>query len=193
MLMVMAFAIFMEDVLLKIVGESNSSFWSTDSVGPEVQHFIKKKSAQINYMYFSIYAVVLVSSTSMFPIFGDHREWNVCEVAFDHYFGVGSKIFNQLFFWSSPIMYYATLRLPGALLYGIEGLSLQIFLINQRILQVSDDRPDYDKLKVGQKILWQNEIFHTLCSCIKHHICIVTCGDNKRSLLFYTLLCLQPV
>jgi hypothetical protein len=45
-----------------------------------------------------------------------------------------------------------TLRLSGVLLYGIEAMSLQIFLINQRILQVCDDHPDYDKLKVGQKI-----------------------------------------
>jgi hypothetical protein len=59
-------------------------------------------------------------------------------------------------------MCYAALRLPGMLLYAIEGLSLQIFLINQRIVQVSDVHPDYDKLKVGQKILWQNKIFHTL-------------------------------
>ncbi|KAJ3621292.1 hypothetical protein MTP99_003444 [Tenebrio molitor] len=173
-LMVMASAIVMEDVILKTVDESISSFWSTDSVNPEVQHSIKKKSAQINNMYFSIYAFLLVSSTSMFPIFGDHREWNVCEVVFDYYFGVYSKIFNQLFFWSSPVACYVSLRLTGALLYGIEEISLQIFLINQRILQVSDDHPNYDKLKVGQNILWQNKIYHTLLSCIKHHIAVVT-------------------
>jgi hypothetical protein len=179
--MVMASAIVMEDVILKTVDESISSFWSTDSVSSEVQHSIKKKSAQINNMYFSIYAFLLVSSTSMFPIFGDHREWNVCEVVFDYYFGVYSKIFNQLFFWSSPVICYVSLRFTGALLYGIEGLSLQIFLINQRILQVSDDHPNYDKLKVGQNILWQNKIYHTLLSCIKHHIAVVTCGDDKQS------------
>jgi hypothetical protein len=179
--MLMASAIVMEDEILKIFDESVSAVWSTDSVGPEVQHFIKKKSAQINYMYFSIYAVVLLFSTCMFPIFGDHHEWIVCEDAFDHYLGVSSKMFNQLFFWSSPVMSYVTLRFTGALLCGIEGLSLQIFLINQRILQISDDHPDYDKLKVGQKILWQNKIFHTLLSCIKHHIFVVTCDDDKHS------------
>jgi hypothetical protein len=179
--MVMASAIVMEDVILKTFDESINSCWSTDSVGPEAQHSIKKKSAQINNMYFWIYSFLLVSSTSMFPIFGDHREWNVCEVAFDHYLGVCSKIFNQLFFWSAPVACYVSLRLSGALLYAIEGLSLQIFLINQRILQVSDDHPDYDKLKVGQTILWQNKIFQTLGSCIKHHIFVVTSGDDKHS------------
>jgi hypothetical protein len=177
----MASATVMEDVILKTLDESISAFWSTDSVGPEVQHFVKKQSAQTNYFYFSIYAVLLVASTIMFPIFGDHREWNVCEIAFDHYLGVWSKIFNPLFFWSHPVMCYSALRLPGTLLYGIEGLSLQIFLINQRILQISDDHPDYDKLKVGQKILWQNKIFHTLISCIKHHVIIVKYGDDKHS------------
>jgi hypothetical protein len=159
--MVMASAIVMEDVILKLVNELNSSFWSIDSLGAEVQYFAKKKSAQTNYMLFSIYAVLFVSSTIMFPIFGDHREWSVCEFAFDHY--------------------YAMLRFSGALLYTIEGLRLQIFLINQRILQVSDDHPDYDKLKVGQNILWQNKIFHTLLSCIKHHVIIVKYGDDKHS------------
>jgi branched-subunit amino acid transport protein AzlD len=111
----------------------------------------------------------------MFPIFGDHREWNGCEIAFDHYLGVCSKFFSQLFFCSIPtIMTYTMLRFTGAFLYTIEGLSWQIFLINQRILQVSGDHPDYDKLKVGQNILWQSKIFHILVSCIKHHICIVT-------------------
>jgi hypothetical protein len=170
--MVMASAIVMENLILKVFVESINSFWSTDSVGPEVQHFVKKKLAQTIRLLVSIYAVLLLSSTIMFPIFGDHNEWCVCEVAFDHYLGVWSKFFYQLFFWSTPVMFYATLRLTGAFLFGIEGLCLQIFLINQRILQVSDDHPDYDKLKVGQKILWQNNIFQTLVSCIKHHICI---------------------
>jgi hypothetical protein len=132
-------------------------------------------------MLFSIYAVLLVSSTIMFPIFGDHREWSVCEFAFDHYLGVWSRILNRFLFCSTPIVFYAMLRFSGALLYTIEGLSLQIFLINQRILQVSDDHPDYDKLKIGQKILWQNTVFRTLLSCIKHHVIIVTCGDDKHS------------
>ncbi|CAH1379635.1 unnamed protein product [Tenebrio molitor] len=109
----------------------------------------------------------------MFPIFGDHREWSVCEVAFDHYLGAWSKFFTQLLSWSCPVMFYVSLRPTGGILYVTEGISLQIFLINQRILQVSDDHPDYDKLKVGQKILWQNKIFHTLLSCIKHHVIIV--------------------
>jgi hypothetical protein len=179
--MTMVSVALVEDVILKTYDESNGSFCPTDSAGSEVQHSIKKKSAQINYMYFSIYAVVLLSSAIMFPIFGDHREWSVCEVAFDHYLGVWSKIYNQLFFCSAPVWFYVSLQLAGAMLYAIEELSLQIFLLNQRILQISDDHPDYDKLKVGEKILWQNKIFYTLISCIKHHVIILTCGDNKHS------------
>ncbi|KAJ3621295.1 hypothetical protein MTP99_003447 [Tenebrio molitor] len=172
-LMLMAFSIAMEDAVMKIIDEANSSFWSTDSVGPEVQHIIRNKSAKTNHLLLSIYAVLLLSSIVMFPIFGDHREWSVCEVAFDHYLGAWSKFFTQLLSWSCPVMFYVSLRPTGGILYVIEGISLQIFLINQRILQVSDDHPDYDKLKVGQKILWQNKIFHTLLSCIKHHVIIV--------------------
>jgi hypothetical protein len=97
--------------------------------------------------------VLFLFGTSMFPIFGDHREWNVCEIAFDHYLGVCSKFFSQLFFCSIPtIMTYTMLRFTGALLYTIEGLSWQIFLINQRILQVSGDHPDYDKLKTKHSL-----------------------------------------
>jgi hypothetical protein len=179
--MLMAFSIAMEDAVMKIIDETNSSFWSTDSVGPEVQHIIRNKSAKTNNLLLSIYAVLLLSSIVMFPIFGHHREWSVCEVAFDHYLGVWSKFFIQLLSWSSPVTFYVSLRPTGGMLYAIEGLSLQIFLINQRILQVSDDHPDYDKLKVGQKILWQNKIFHTLLSCIKHHVIIVKYGDDKHS------------
>jgi hypothetical protein len=144
MLMLMAFAIAAENVIMKIFDETNSSFWSTDSVGPEVQHFVRKKSAKTNNLLLSIYAVLLLSSIVMFPIFGDHREWSVCEVAFDHYLGVWSKFFIQLLSWSSPVMFYVSLRLTGVFLYAIEGLSLQIFLINQRIMQVSDDHPNYN-------------------------------------------------
>jgi hypothetical protein len=178
--MLMAFSIAMEDAVMKIIDEANSSFWSTDSVGPEVQHIIRNKSAKTNHLLLSIYAVLLLSSIVMFPIFGDHREWSVCEVAFDHYLGAWSKFFTQLLSWSCPVMFYVSLRPTGGILYVIEGISLQIFLINQRILQVSDDHPDYDKLKVGQKILWQNKIFHTLLSCIKHHVIIVKYDDDKH-------------
>jgi hypothetical protein len=38
----MASAIVMEDVILKLVNELNSSFWSIDSLGAEVQYFAKK-------------------------------------------------------------------------------------------------------------------------------------------------------
>jgi hypothetical protein len=79
--MVMASAIVMENLILKVFVESINSFWSTDSVGPEVQHFVKKKLAQTIRLLVSIYAVLLLSSTIMFPIFGDHNEWCVCEVA----------------------------------------------------------------------------------------------------------------
>jgi hypothetical protein len=54
MLMLMAFAIAAENVVIKIFDETNSSFWSTDSVGPEVQHFIRNKSAKTNRLLLSI-------------------------------------------------------------------------------------------------------------------------------------------
>jgi hypothetical protein len=46
--MVMASAIVMENLILKVFVESINSFWSTDSVGPEVQHFVKKKISTNN-------------------------------------------------------------------------------------------------------------------------------------------------
>jgi hypothetical protein len=128
-----------------------------------VQHFIRNKSAKTNRLLLSIYAVLLLSSIVMFPIFGNHREWSVGEEVFDQYFGIWSKFFIQLLSWSSPVMFYVSLRFTGTMMYLIEGLSLQIFLINQRILQVSDDHPDYDKLKVGQKIFSGKIKFSTLC------------------------------
>ncbi|CAH1379655.1 unnamed protein product, partial [Tenebrio molitor] len=62
---------------------------------------------------------------------------------------------------------------PCALfLYAMAEISLQIYLINQRILQVCVDNIDFDRLKIGQKIIYQNDIFKTLCSCTQHHVTV---------------------
>jgi hypothetical protein len=70
-------------------------------------------------------------------------------------------------------------------------MSLQIYLINQRILQVGVNNIDFDKLKIGQKIIYQNDIFKTLCSCTRHHVTLMRYDSFTSERQLYQVSILQ--
>jgi hypothetical protein len=79
----------------------------------------------------------------------------------------------------------------GLFLYLVAEMSLQIYLINQRILQVGVNNIDFDKLKIGQKIIYQNDIFKTLCSCTRHHVTLMRYDSFTSERQLYQVSILQ--
>jgi hypothetical protein len=49
---------------------------------------------------------------------------------------------------------------------------LQFFLINEHILQISDDKTIPEKLSFEKRLHHQNQTFKKLCFCIQHHVVI---------------------
>jgi hypothetical protein len=165
----MIFAVTTEHQNFEILSIEDTSFWSIDSAGPEVRSFILKKFTKMNLYFYANCAVVVAFIIVMCPFIGSHKEWLLAEIVFDRYLPSCSRLFYHLYFWSIPFLGFTSLRHSAAIFYQIGELFLQIILIKQHILQACVDNFDFDKLKIGEQIIYQNKIFKVLCSCTTHH------------------------
>ncbi|CAH1380145.1 unnamed protein product [Tenebrio molitor] len=114
------------------------------------------------------------------------------EDVFDQYLGSSSKIISQLCFYCAPFAIYSSFRHCGTLLYNILQLCLQFFLINEHILQISDDKTIPEKLSFEKRLHHQNQTFKKLCFCIQHHVVITRLTkelvEMVRSVMAFFLL-----
>jgi hypothetical protein len=155
-----------------LVSERKRLFWSIDSAGPQARLLILKNASQINCFTYLIYGISAAGSIVMLPVFGSHREWMLVEHVFDRYFGSSSNILYNITFSCAPFFIYTSIRHCGSLLYIILQLYLQMFLINQHILQICDDKTVLEKLTFEQRVRHENETFKKFCFCIDHHVVI---------------------
>jgi hypothetical protein len=169
----MIVAILFENITFHLVHERKRLFWSIESAGSQSRHLILKKAARINYYTYIMYTVSAMWSIALLPVFGSHREWIIVEEAFEQYFGSSSKMISQMMFSFAPFAIYSALRHCGTLLYHILQLYLQMFLINQHILQISDDKTILEKLSFEERLHYQNQTFKKLCLCIDHHVVVI--------------------
>jgi hypothetical protein len=153
-----------------LISERKRLFWSIDRAGPQARLLILKNASQINGFTYLIYGISAAWSIVMLPVFGSHREWLLIEYVFDRYFGSSSNILYHITLCLSPFFIYTSVRHCGSLLYITLQLYLQMFLINQHILQICDDKTVLEKLE--QRDRHENETFKKLCFCIDHHVVI---------------------
>jgi hypothetical protein len=142
----MIISMFIENEIFHLLGEQKRLFWSINGAGSQARLIILKKASRINCYTYIIYTVLALWSIAMSPVFGSHREWLMIEEVFDQYLGSSSKMISQIFIYCAPFALYSSFRHCGTLLYIILQLSLQIFLINKHILQISDDKTLPEKL-----------------------------------------------
>jgi hypothetical protein len=155
-----------------LFSEQKRLFWPIDSAGPQARLLILKKASQINRFTYFIYGISAAWSIVMLPVFGSHREWLLVEYVFDRYFGSSSNILSHITLSLTPFFIYSSVRHCGSLLYIILQLYLQMFLINQHILQICEDKTVLEKLTFEQRVRHENETFKKLCFCIDHHVVI---------------------
>ncbi|RZC41898.1 hypothetical protein BDFB_015158 [Asbolus verrucosus] len=77
------------------------------------------------------------------PMWGDQSEI-FCRGVFDEYFGTWFKISYYIYFGTGPFMVFTAVRLCFVLLYTIFRLQVQFQLINEYILQISNDFDIFD-------------------------------------------------
>jgi hypothetical protein len=155
-----------------LVNEQKRLFWPIDSAGPQARLLILKKASQINRFTYLIYGISAAWSIVMLPVFGSHREWMLVEFVFDRYFSSSSKILFHISLSLTPFFIFTSVRHCGSLFYYILQLYLQMFLINQHILQICDDKTVLEKLTFEQRVRHENETFKKLCFCINHHVVV---------------------
>jgi hypothetical protein len=155
-----------------LVSEQKRLFWSINSAGTQARLLILKNASQINRFTYLIYGISVAWSIVLLPVFGSHREWIMVENVFERYFGSSSNILYHMAFYFAPFLIYTSIRHCGSFLYIILQLYLQMFLINQRILQICDDKTVLEKLTFEQRVRHENETFKKLCFCIDHHVVI---------------------
>jgi hypothetical protein len=155
-----------------LASQQKRLFWSVDSAGSQARLLILKNASQINRFIYLIYGISAAWSIVMLPVFGNHREWVMVEYVFDRYFGSISNILYHITFSFTCFFIYTSVRHCGSLFYRILELYLQMFLVNQRILQICDDKTVLEKLTFEQRVRHENETFKKLCLCIDHHVVI---------------------
>ncbi|KAJ3620085.1 hypothetical protein MTP99_004078 [Tenebrio molitor] len=155
-----------------LASEQKRLFWSINSAGPQARLLILKKASQINRFTYLIYGISAAWGIMLLPVFGSHREWIVVENVFDRYFGSSSNILYHITYSCAPFFIYTSVRHCASLFYIILQLYLQMFLINQHILQICNDKTVLEKLTFEQRVRHENETFKKLCFCIDHHVVI---------------------
>jgi hypothetical protein len=189
----MATVILIENNIQETINLMDNSFWSIDSAGPQVRLSILKKSAGIKLYFYVVCVFTIISFVFMSPLCGSQKEWNLGEIVIEEYLGTWSTIFCHVYFGSISLVAFTVFRPCALFLYAMAEISLQIYLINQRILQVCVDNIDFDRLKIGQKIIYQNDIFKTLCSCTQHHVTVTRYDSFTCERQLYHLSILQGI
>jgi hypothetical protein len=163
----MVFAIIVEPKLFELMSMVENTFWSEDSAGVETRQKIVTKSKIFLKMNFVFLSTWLIVSVTMLPIFGNHKEWVLVSMIFEKHFGTWGIIHDWIYFSIIPFMLFSSIRFGGALFYAILMFHVQMFLINEHILQISNICEDasgeaYFHCTISQKLRF----------CIDHHICI---------------------
>jgi hypothetical protein len=154
----MGYAIILEPKFFQLISKCENSFWLEDSAGVKARQKIVTNSKiflKINLVYLS---TGLVLSVMMLPIFGDHKEWFLVSIIFEKHFGTWAMILDWIYFSTVPFVIFSSMRLGGALFYATLVFHVQMFLINEHILQISGN--------------CDGTISQKLRSCIDHHVCI---------------------
>jgi hypothetical protein len=163
----MVYAIILEPKLLELKNKCENSFWSEYSAGVEARQKIVTKSKIFLKINFVFLITWLILSVLMLPIFGDHKEWVLVSIIVEKHFGTWAIILDWLYFSTIPFVLFSSIRFTGALLYATLMFHVQMFLINEHILQISDNCEGSN----GQAS-FHCTISQKLRFCIDHHVCM---------------------
>nr|XP_015840247.1 PREDICTED: uncharacterized protein LOC107399081 [Tribolium castaneum] len=128
----MLFCFIFEKQLLNLLSEAETIFWPPEMITSELPKFIHRTNV-LNYFiiaWFGLLGVIL------FPVWGDQSEWFLNVWAYKAYFGSWWYIPYNLFYYSQPMAAWTCVRLPFIMMYFSLQIKLQIFLLNQQILEI---------------------------------------------------------
>jgi hypothetical protein len=163
----MVFAMILESKISRLMSKLENNFWSENTAGVEARQKVVAKSKTFLIINFVFLGICLILSVAMFPIFGDHKEWILISIIVENHFETWGIIFAWIIFSTVPFVLFSSIRLSGALFYGTLALQVQMFLINEHILQISDNFENS-----SDQTIFHTRISQKLRFCIDHHVCI---------------------
>jgi hypothetical protein len=141
----------MEKTYEKLERWHQSISWSIDSAGITSKQIILDRSTRKNRK--------------------NENEFYLCIEVFENIFGNWSKIPYFIYFATIRYLIYANLRLPFILLYAILQTHIQIFLLTEHILHISDNFIDTRNGNIIiDDVLYQDKIKERLCLFTQQHL-----------------------
>jgi hypothetical protein len=129
----------MEKTYEKLDRCHQSISWSIDSAGIRAKQIILDRSTRNNRIYYALLVLTLIIFIVNFPMGTNENELYLCVEVFENIFGNWSKIPSFIYFATMTYLVYANFRLPFMLLYAILQMHIQIFLLTEHILHISDN------------------------------------------------------
>ncbi|CAH1379849.1 unnamed protein product, partial [Tenebrio molitor] len=173
MFLYMIYAMIYLAICEKSYNEQSSSFhkfaWSIDSAGLKAKQTILDKAAMSNMINYISLLLAVFSVVINLPIWGKERELFLSVEVFEYIFGKWSKIPYTIYFATVPYLAYATFRLSFMLLYCILQIQIQIFLVNEQILQISDNFTDLNNWDIIDDLSYQNTMHQRLSQNCRQH------------------------
>lgn len=169
----MFFCTFFEKTIYKLYEHLCEIYWSLDEAPKELQNNINNKSTMIIIWNVIIGLFIGFTMIVNLPIFGDQSELFLCIRVFDEYFGKFALIPYFLYFSGFPYLCYAGVRLAFTLLYGVLHLEVQIFLLEDFLVKISESSAFLNNSNNMYNTLYQKQIEKKLRICVRHHINLI--------------------
>jgi uncharacterized membrane protein (GlpM family) len=170
MIYVMVYLTGMEKTYEKLERWHQSISWSIDSAGITAKQIILDRSTRNNRIYYALLVLTFFISIVNLPMGENENEFYLCIEVFENIFGNWSKIPYFIYFATMPYLIYANLRLPFILLYAILQTHIQIFLLTEHILHISDNFIDTRNGNIIiDDVLYQDKIKERLCLFTQQH------------------------
>jgi hypothetical protein len=154
----------------KLNGWLHSISWSIDSSGIKAKQIILDRSTRNNRIYYALFVLTLLIFIVNLPIGKNENEFYLCVEVFENIFGNWSRIPSFIYFATMSYLVYANFRLPFMLLYAILQTHIQIFLLTEHILHISDNFIDTRNGNIIiDDVLYQDKIKERLCLFTQQH------------------------
>ncbi|XP_044257015.1 uncharacterized protein LOC123006532 [Tribolium madens] len=162
------FSVVFEKKIFEILTFFDQICWPLGMIRKKAQRKFERKCQIIN-IYTSVVMLIFLSSTIVnYPCFGSQRDFFICFIVFEEYFGEWSFILNSCYFIGITFLCYHFLKICFFFVYGILEVQLQFSIIEEYLLQIYEIEHQ-KSWKYLQDIRYQEGIRKSLRLCIKHH------------------------
>ncbi|XP_044255478.1 uncharacterized protein LOC123005684 [Tribolium madens] len=162
------FCVAMDKEMFEILTFFQKTCWPLNIIKKGVQIKLERKCQVISICLSCILILNIMTVIFNYPNFGTQRDFFICFIIFEEYFGEWSYIPCYFYFVGFLFLYFLFLKVCYIFVYGILEVQLQFLLIKEYLLEIYE----FDHLKSWkylQDVQYQQEMGKILRQCITHH------------------------